>query len=185
MTCITGATKDGKVWLGSDSVADDGWHQYAISAGSKLFELDAGSSKITFGYTTSFRFAQLIEHNLTLPDDRKHYDPQAYLIGEVIPAIRSTLSDGGWLRKKDEREDGGSALIGYRGRLFVLQDDLSVLEPGLPYFAVGSGASLALGAMHFADSVGRKPESVVLAGLKAAADLDPHVLPPFDTRRCK
>ena len=99
--------------------------------------------------------------------------------------MRNVLKDGGWTEKVDNRESGGSALVGYQGRLFQIQTDMSIVEPDPPLWAVGSGYEFALGAMHYARTLGRKPTTTLTAGLEAAAAYNPYVMPPFHIREAK
>lgn len=69
MTCIIGIeTKDGKVILGGDNLGSDG-HTSSLYAQSKIFK----HSGMIFGYTSSFRFGQLVE---VLLDDNSIHPPK-------------------------------------------------------------------------------------------------------------
>lgn len=170
MTCIVGIGDRDKVFIGADSAAGN----YSIvtkMAGSKVFT----NGPFIVGYTTSFRFGNLLEHSWTPPEHPKGDSDHKYLCTTVVDSIRACLKAGGYAEKNNEVETGGACLIGYRGRLYKLQSDYSVLREE-PFGAVGSGDSYALGAMHAARG---KVESRLRSGLKAAANFSPTVCGPF------
>lgn len=178
MTAICGYQEDGKVWIGADSAASNGWHRGATHTW-KLVKLSVpsndGSRPLVIGYTTSFRFGQILAHHLTPPIDHEE-GAERYLVRSLVPEIRAVLSTHGWLHKSNERETGGNALIAYRGELHELQDDNSVLRWLDPWAACGSGYEYALGAMATAQGDGG---GIVRAGLSAAALFAPGVMEPF------
>ena len=46
-----------------------------------------------------------------------------------------------------EAEQGGTFIIGVRGRIFIVESDYQVIEPAARFAAVGSGAPYALGSL--------------------------------------
>lgn len=180
MTIVAGICREGRVLLGSDAAMATS-DFIAAMAGSKLVELDTLRSKLALGYTTSFRFGQILQYEVSPPTDSRN-DAHEYLIRDFVPAVRTGLEGAGWLKKKDDREEIGDALIGYRGRLFALRSDLSVQETRDGLDAVGSGCAYAFGAMRAALALGVEPQRALVAGLDAAAHFNPYVLGPFDIR---
>ena len=182
MTAIVGIAKGGQVWLGADSCGATSYYRAAFTT-PKLVELSTtSSSKLLLGYTTSFRFGQILQYQVGMPHDIRK-DAEEYLIRDFIPAARKSLIDHGWMKKESEREQSGAALVGYRGRLFTFQSDLSLTEAQSGLDATGSGYEYALGAMSFAASLGRKAEVILEAGLRAAATFTPGVMEPFTIRK--
>lgn len=178
MTVICGYRGESSVWLGADSASANGGSRAAVHT-PKLIGIQVpyweGERTIGVGYTTSWRFGQLLTYHLHPPIDHTS-DALEYLVKELVPQARDALKDGGWLKIKNERQQGGSALIAYRGRLFEMQSDFSVLENIEPWAATGSGEDYALGAMSVTQS---EAEGIVEDGLKAAATFAPGVMPPF------
>lgn len=181
MTAIVGIAKGGSVWLGADSCGSSSSYRAAFTT-PKLVELSTGSSKLILGYTTSFRFGQILQYQVGPPHDIRK-DAEEYLVRDFIPAVRKALGEHGWLKKDSEREESGAALVGYRKRLFSFQSDLSLTEAHSGLDATGSGYQYALGAMSFAASLGRTAEVVLQAGLQAAATFTPGVMAPFTIRK--
>lgn len=171
MTCIVGLAYAGDVLIGGDSASSDGY-TVGIVHQPKVF----WRSGYAIGYTTSFRFGQLVEH-AELPTPPEGESLYAHMVGAFVGALRTVLKDGGFATVDRNVETGGRLLVGVRGQLFSVESDFGVLRQALWYNAVGSGATFALGAMHA--SRARAPVGVLLDGLRAAAQLNNGVRPPF------
>lgn len=177
MTCVVGLISGDEVWLGSDSAAVDenGSLQHVRS---KVVRPSAPPVRqLLLGYTTSFRVGQLLQYHLALPTRTKRVDPERYVIQQLVPAIRETFRDGGWMKKDAERESGGDFLVGYAGRLFRVQSDFSVLEPTSGYEAIGSGRYEALGALFATGGMAARER--VETALRAAECFNGTVRGPF------
>jgi ATP-dependent protease HslVU (ClpYQ) peptidase subunit len=136
MTCIVGLEANGKVFLGGD-IQGTGWNNKVVHTQPKVFN----KKGVIFGYTTSYRFGQILEHGLqdpVIPEDET--DIYRWLITTVVPDIRSAL-------KAADYEGGGNCLIGVKGQLWELQNDFSVLRSVKGYGAVGSGYEYAMGSL--------------------------------------
>jgi len=134
MTCIVGMEHKGRVYIAGDLLGSNSWHKSEYH-NSKVFKI----GDIVLGYTSTYRFGQLLETELSppfVPDKNIYY----WLIKQVVPEIY------GILKKYDEK--GGTALIGVRGELYCLQDDYSILRSVNGYASVGSGYEYALGSLH-------------------------------------
>lgn len=98
---------------------------------------------------------------------------------DFINAVRQGLKEGGWASKNNEQEEGGSFLVGVRGRLFEIGEDYQVGELADGYAAVGCGAEIALGALHATVDAGMSLQTRAVAALEAAAHFSTGVRPPF------
>jgi ATP-dependent protease HslVU (ClpYQ) peptidase subunit len=137
MTCIVGLEYHGKVHIGGD-LQGTGWNNKIKHDQPKVFVRNG----IAFGYTTSYRFGQLLEH--VLPDPIVPANPDEiypWLIKVLVPSIKDTLKDAGY-------EGGGNCLIGVKSTLWELQNDYSILRSVNGYASVGSGYEYANGAMY-------------------------------------
>lgn len=141
MTCIVGMEFEGKVFLGGDSAGSDGY-EISIQAGPKVFRL----GDFVMGYTSSFRMGQLLQYSFN-PPEQDGDDDMAYLVSEFVPELRTCLKDGGYAVVENNREKSGFFLVGYRGKLYQIQNDFAVLRRTDGFDAVGSGASYALAVM--------------------------------------
>lgn len=172
MTCIVGLVDQDTIYMGGDSAASDLYRILPVTQ-PKVFIRE----NIIFGYTSSFRMGQLLEHTLIIPRHDPSVADMSYLVGTFIDAVRRCLRDGGYLSKSNEVEAGGQFLIGYRKKLYTIHTDLSVIESGYPYASIGSGSDVATGALYALD--GSPPIERVQRALEAAEAHVPTVWRPF------
>jgi hypothetical protein len=64
-----------------------------------------------------------------------------------IDALRDRLKTGGWATKENDREEGGTLLVGVQGQLFAVYDDYQVAKAADGFARVGCGDQVALGAL--------------------------------------
>jgi len=172
MTAIVGLTHRRTVYIGGDSAGASGW-SLTVRADTKVFH-NAG---YLFGFTTSFRMGQLIRYALTPPKPTGQLD--RFMATKFIDAVRECLKEGGWARKDSEREEGGTFLVGVKGRLFTVHDDYQVAEAADGYAAVGCGDELALGALFATANTRMAPEKRIETALRAAERFSAGVRGPF------
>jgi ATP-dependent protease HslVU (ClpYQ) peptidase subunit len=178
MTAIVGLVQNGSVYIGGDSAGSNTW-QMSIRSDAKVFH----NGPYLMGFTTSFRMGQLIRYGLTPP--RPKGDLDQFMATTFIDAIRDCLKAGGWARKENEREEGGTFLVGVRGRLFTVYDDYQVAQTADGYAAVGSGDDSALGALFATAHTELGPRKRVLLALAAAERFSAGVRAPFICLRLK
>jgi hypothetical protein len=82
------------------------------------------------------------------------------------------------LEKASDKSSGGNFLVGYKGKLYEIQDDFSVLNSPDIGMSVGSGASSARGSLHTTRD-DKKPHDRILKALEAAASVAVGVAAPF------
>jgi ATP-dependent protease HslVU (ClpYQ) peptidase subunit len=179
MTCIVGLVDGERVVLGADSFGStDGCYASALNT-PKLITV----GQLLVGYTSAYRFGQLLQYAEAVPP-LVDQDPDYFLVSAFVPWLRRLLSEAGWQRVECGREEGGQALIACRGRLFVMQDDYSILEPACGYEAIGCGREYGRGSLHTSACEIPKlgAEDRIRMALRAAAAFDPHVGQPFVVR---
>jgi ATP-dependent protease HslVU (ClpYQ) peptidase subunit len=173
MTCIAGLVHDGQVYIGGDSAGvGPGW-DLTVRADEKVFK----NGDFLFGFTTSFRMGQLLRYVLTPPVPHEAQDVDQFMVGDFVDAVRACLKAGGFATKDKEQEGGGTFLVGYRGRLYVIHEDYQVARPVDAYAAVGAGNSFALGSLF--SSEGGAPGERVRTALSAAEAHSAGVRGPF------
>lgn len=173
MTCIVGVSDSAGVWMGADSFHGNRSH-HKRTGRPKLIR--RGSMLI--GTCGSVRWNQLLRYRLEVPERGDDVGAEEYMATAFADAVRSCLSEYGWLKKDDERDRGGLALIAYDGRVWKICRDFDVFYASEGYDATGAGEDIALGALHA--SKGHDSEDRVRTALQAAADHSPWVAPPFD-----
>ena len=144
LTCVVGMVRSGHVYLGADSCQLDGWH-HVRGPNPKIFRVGG----MLIGTAGSQRVSDICQCNLELPED--HWDsPAGYMIAEFLPAVRACLKSHGGLVQKDTEEMSATALVGYRGSLFLIGEDFSMAEIET-FEAIGAGAKYALGCLYATD----------------------------------
>lgn len=174
MTCIVGLCNSDSITIGGDSAFANNDISYA---GSQSKVIRVGPCLI--GYAGCTRFGELLEHALIIPEKDADQDVRAWMTLVVSPTIRDLINRHHLVEKMSD-ETHGTALIGAYGRLFRLQNDLSVVEPSEKYLALGSGSHLATGALHALSKTGSMSQrGMALAALETAAYHSPFVRGPF------
>jgi hypothetical protein len=173
MTCIVGIAREGKVYMGGDSCGSGyTWQQVG---NPKVF---VNSGMFLIGCTTSFRMIDLLHWELKVPEQKVGETDDCYMRTTFIKAVRSCFKDNGWMEKESGKNEGGNFLVGYKGRLYEVQDDFSVLNSPVEGMAVGSGEQSARGSLYTTrkdwDSHKR-----ILQALEAAENVAMGVKGPF------
>ena len=178
MTCIVGIVNDSRVYIGSDSAGSDGF-MYEVRQEPKVFKRNAGADEMLFGYTTSFRFGQLLQFGLIIPEQPRKMKDHKYMATLFMNAVRKTLLSGGYAKKDNEVERGGTALIGYHGQLWKMEGDYQIALSPVIGDSVGSGCYTAMGALHVIKDLSWSPKVKITKALKAAEATIVTVRGPF------
>ncbi len=171
MTCIVGLKHEGKVYMGADSAIVAGWVISEI-ANPKIFKKE----NMLIGYTSTYRMGQILEHWF-YPPKNEGYTDYEYMVLFVVEEIRSLFSKFGYSEIDNNVEKGGFFIIGYRGELYKIQDDYSVIQHTDDYIATGSGEEIALGALYAGADF--PPKMRISQSLEAAAKHSASVCKPF------
>lgn len=105
------------------------------------------------------------------PADKKN--PYRFMITKVMPSLRKVLEANGFNfdEPKEKNDVRFHFIIAFNGELFDVDQELSVTRDESGFYAVGSGAPYALGALHVgADGI---------EALEAAAKISAFTAPPF------
>lgn len=141
MTCIVGVEYKNTVLIGGD-IQGTGRNNKIIHTHPKVFSRNG----VVFGFTSSYRFGQLIEHTLEepiIPDSID--DIYRWLTLVLVPKLQTSMKNG-WYTDGGTPL-GGNCLIGIKNQLWELQSDWSVIRSVKGYAAVGSGCEYAMGSM--------------------------------------
>lgn len=183
MTVIIGIKHGKKVYLAGDSAAvgDGSW---STIADPKVFKVD---DEMIIGFTGSFRMGQILQYSFTPPARKRNEDAFKYMRTSVVDRLIQVLEEGKSINYEEGKEAYcGNFLIGYRGELYEVQDDFSVLRRALPYAAIGIGEQFALGALHvlFRDKSKIEPQKTILLAMDAVKEFCNGVRAPFVTIEC-
>lgn len=174
MTCIVGIVHDGAVWIGGDSAGVDGRYGLVVRNDRKVFR----AGEFIMGFTTSFRMGQLLQFGFSPPKPREDVDVFEYMVTEFVDSARSRMKSGGFARSKDSADQGGTFLVGYRGRLFHVADDFQVGESSHGFDACGCGDLIALGSL-LSTREWTDPQARLRQALEAAQHFSAGVRGPF------
>lgn len=174
MTAIAGIVEDGTLWIGGDSAGVGGWSMQTRTDPKVFINGD-----FIFGYTSSFRMGQLLEHEFTPPLPYEGRDGMAYMVKRFIPAVKACLKAGGFQTNKDGQDIGGTFLVGYRGHLYEVSSDYQVARVRQSYHACGCGRDLVLGSLHTTDQFQLSPKVRIDMALSAAVSFSAGVRGPF------
>lgn len=175
VTCIAAVVDEGTVWMGGDSAGVSGWN-LTLRKDAKVFL----NGTFLIGFTTSFRMGQLLRYSFKPPVHPEGVDTYEFMVTAAINSMRTCLKDGGFSKKDKEAEEGGTFLVGYRGRLFEINSDYQVAEPLDHMAAVGAGEQVACGALYALLDL--DPEQRILRALEVAERFNAAVRGPFIVR---
>ncbi len=164
--------------MGGDSAAVSGWDTRRPRS-PKVFR----SGPFLYGFTSSFRMGQILEHELAPRPREKKTSARAYLCGPWIEDVRTCLKQHGYTKIDNNQETGGHFLLGYAGQIFEVYDDFQVADYAEPYATCGSGAAHALGALQVLVHMKLPDATIVRRALQVAEQFNVGVRGPFVIRR--
>lgn len=169
MTTIVAVQYEDKVVIGADSLVTANRkfnHPKMIKISERNNYLIAGAGEVA-----ACDIAQHIwEPPTPTVNDRK--DLYHFMIATVIPSLKKAFKDNDYKWEKDGDEETKFAfLISLEGEVFDISDDFAVCIDEAGFYGVGSGSSLAIGALRTGASLEQ--------ALKIAAEVDPYTAAPF------
>ena len=176
MTCIVGMLdkKTDKVIIGGDS-ASVGDSNIYIRKDPKVFK----NGEFVIGCTSSFRMIQLLRFSFK-PPKIGNKDIYEYMCTYFVDAVRNCFKDGGYLQKYiGGDEKGGTFIVGYKDRLFIIEDDLQVGETLNGIASIGCGSPYALGSMFTNIKSDKSAKEKITMALEAASFYALGVAKPF------
>jgi ATP-dependent protease HslVU (ClpYQ) peptidase subunit len=139
MTCVVGLVdNEGGVHFGCDSLGTDG-HSGTIISDPKIFQV----GEFLIGYAGSYRLGQLLQYSLVIPGKKEEQTSRHFLCTDFVDAVRITFELGHFYKEsRDDEAAGfdGEFIVGYRGEIFLIQGDFSVLHAVEDFTSAGSGA---------------------------------------------
>lgn len=169
MTTIVAVQHKDKVVIGADSLVTSA-RKYNHPAMVKISErngyLIAGAGEVA-----ACDIAQHIWNPPTpTAEDRK--DLYHFMIAKVIPSLKKAFKENDYKwDKEDEEETKFAFLIAVDGEVFDIADDFAVCLDSAGFYGIGSGSSIAIGALR----TGASLEDA----LKTAEAVDPYTGSPF------
>lgn len=169
MTCIIGIEHRKKVYIGADSGIVQGYNS-SITRAPKIFKLKS----ILFGTCGNIRVSQLIQHMLSIPQDKRKNDPLKYMILDLVPRIRKMLDKEGCLGEEGFESE---LIVGYKGQLFKIDPFFQVVTYDRGYVTTGVGENIALGVLATTTSL--SPEKRIMKALEIVSSFEKIIIPPY------
>lgn len=150
MTCIVGFVEKKRVYMAGDHMGSDGYSDLHYN-NQKVFI----NGDFIIGYCGSFRMGQILQYDWVQPKRPKTMNNDLqYIVKLVVPSIMKAFDCKGFLQTAHSSDEagqklGGNFLLGYKGKLYHVQADFSVLEDTRGYDAVGCGLDFAKGALYW------------------------------------
>ena len=175
MTCIVAIIKDGDIYMGADSAATDDSGTIQRRKDAKIFK----NGNFIIGCCGSLRMAELLRFSFA-PPRQTIKDVYRYMCTIFINAVRKCLIHGGLtkIHSNVEEIEDSSFIVGYRGRIFIIDEDFQVGELHHHYASIGSGEDIAYGSL-FTSSDLESPEERIMFALCAAEEFNNTVRKPF------
>lgn len=176
MTCIAGYLdkKTKKVTIGGDSAGISDLN-IIVRKDKKVFRV----GDFVIGCTSSFRMIQLLRFSFK-PPEIKSSKVYEYMCTDFIDSVKECFKNGGYLQKYEDGDDkGGTFLVGYKNRLFRIDNDFQVAESRNGIDAIGCGSDFALGSLYSLAKEDMTPRQKVIKALEAAAFFSAGVCKPF------
>ena len=175
MTCIVAVEHDGKVWMGGDSAASRD-NDVVCRTNEKVFV----NGDFLIGYSGSFRVGQLLQYSFKPQKPLHTQSTMEYLVNDFVDCLRNLLRDKGAMLKDEEGDAQDSEfLLGFRGKIYVIEPDFNIGKPTENYASCGTGASYAMGALYALSESSAPPEDKIIKALSAASEYCNGVKPPF------
>jgi len=175
MTCIIGMEHGGKVYIGADSISLNGWAK-DITADKKVFR----KGDLLFGVAGSPRQKQILQYHVTDMPHLPTVSDEEYLVRAVVEPARVAFRECGFTDMDNGRETGASFLIGYRGKLYSVEDSFQLCRSARGFYAIGAGDDFAMGALQMLIDVCEiEPEKFIELALETAEKLSACVCGPY------
>jgi ATP-dependent protease HslVU (ClpYQ) peptidase subunit len=186
MTCIVGYVDKDYIYMGADSFGSNG-HFGKARKDTKLFTKLVSQKYMLIGYTSSFRMGQLLKWKFTPPEIPEDMNVEKYMNTLFIDEVIKCFTENGYGEIDKNVKSGGTFLVGYKGRLFEIEDDYQVGEFISPIGACGCGFLVARGAMEALLKYDKniKPERLLRLALEISAGNLVGVGGPFKIMRIK
>lgn len=177
MTCIVALEHEGVAYLGSDSFLGGAFIRDQIDR-PKFFQK---GERFYIAFAGGLRGAQIVEHDIKFRKPRPDEDEEAFLVTEVSKKLQAKFSKVG-AQIKDEGNvatHDADFLVCINGKVFIIQDDYSVIRSTHGFAAIGAGQDFALGSMATIFHTKQNPKKKILRVLEVSAKLSPQVCAPF------
>ena len=167
MTVIVGYIHKGTVWMGGDAAIHSGDDKVVYAnTDPKVFI----KGPYIIGYSGDLRIGQILHYVWKEPTLKKYAKTLPHMCSDFAASLKKAFDSS--------TDPDLDILVGFRGRLFMVDNDFSVVEQPGDFAAVGCGSDFAVGSLLTQDSKVH-PEKKVKKALEVSAIGTPFVLPPW------
>jgi ATP-dependent protease HslVU (ClpYQ) peptidase subunit len=202
MTCTVAMIENGVTYIGADSLGSNSVLQ-TVRDDHKVFKLSSNPDFL-LGFAGSYRVGQVAQHSLYIDLEKKTlknkinsytsnigfelFKPDLYkvthgfMVNRFVKELQRslTLAGAAQLFNGTEKYVGGSILVGYKDKIFRIEQDYQVGIPIHNYTAIGSGEAVAKGVLYaIHNTTNFTPEEKIIIALQAAAEFAVGVKGPF------
>lgn len=167
MTCIVGIQKGRTVWIGADSAMTRGLDQ-RLTGEKKVFI----NGEFIMGVAGYPRTMSLLNHSFDPPAQPDDMADDEFIHTVFVDAVKNSVLLPG------ETGFDSNVMIGYRGKLYMMESNFQILVPAPGFEAMGSGGEIAIGVLRATRGM-RNPRKRCLLALEASAENNAGVRPPF------
>ena len=176
MTCIIGLSRRDELIIGGDSAAiNPADYGLMIRDDTKVFE----KGDFLIGFTSSFRMGQILRYSWSPPKPKKKQSDTEYIYTDVIESIRTSLKEKGFTTVEKGVETGGTFIIGYKNKVYLVDDDFQVGLSKEGRVTCGCGGEVALGAAGMLINQDVDNEFIVRTSLAMATKYNGGVHHPY------
>lgn len=141
MTSVLAVIKGDTSFIGADTLAYESTHKTVGQ--DKVFIKE----NMLVGVSGSYAILNCFRYHLNLPKRAPSSTPEEYIHKQVYKALRNILIEYDLLNLEEGIPSmDGQIIMAYEGKLFVVQEDFSILEPKSHYYSIGSGTDHCLAA---------------------------------------
>lgn len=138
MTCVVAIETPEGVLFGTDSGITSG--NIVTCHGPKLIH----KRGVTIAYAGLLRAAQVLEHEIALPLASKRVAPERYLYKNLIEPLRRIVKERGLATD----HSGVDCLVSFRGKVWEVSDNYTLLSRPEGYAVTGDGGDIARGVLE-------------------------------------
>ena len=166
MTAIVGIQGNGWAVLAADSMTTYTDRPYIAKGCDKIVKVGEYLIAVAGDAT-----AGDVIYNLWQPPKViKTQEPDRFMMIRILPSIRQVLTEAGYdpnPKNKSDDDAGWDALICFNGKLYQVTDDFGYMRDDKGLYGIGSGGSLALGALATMDTETKTHAKAASAAKKA------------------
>jgi len=151
MTAIVGIQGKGWAVLGADTVTSYQDRPYVAKGCEKIVKV----GEYLIAVAGDAIVGDILNNLWQPPKVIKTQDPDRFMMIRVLPSMKQTIIDGGYdptPKTKNDDDSGWDALVCFNGKIYQVSDDYGYMKDDKGLYAIGSGGTLALGALAALES---------------------------------